>query len=208
VNLLRFIPKRWHAIAAELSKFGTIGVINLVVNFAVFNVLVLTFLRHGELKAKALATVVATTCAYVMNRHWTYRDRPKSTLHREYSLFFLFNIVGLVIEVSVVGAAKYGLHQTHILVLNACTAIGILLGTVFRFWAYRTHVFKLGPQVASPGPVASQPSQSAPTAVNGSSGVAPSVPKAATLRRFVAAMPVAARPAAGTRQRRPSAPRR
>ena len=140
--LLRRVPERFHAITDELAKFGTIGLINLVVNFAVFNLLWLTVLRSGEVKAKAVATIVATTCAYFLNRHWTYRDRPKSTLRREYTLFFLFNIVGLVIEVTVVGVAKYGFHQTHIAVLNLCTAVGIALGTIFRFWAYRTHVFK------------------------------------------------------------------
>ena len=140
--VLRRVPERFHAITDELAKFGTIGLINLVVNFAVFNLLWLTVLRSGEVKAKAVATIVATTCAYFLNRHWTYRDRPKSTLRREYTLFFLFNAVGLVIEVTVVGVAKYGFHQTHIAVLNLCTAVGIGLGTIFRFWAYRTHVFK------------------------------------------------------------------
>jgi putative flippase GtrA len=137
------LPKRWHGITQELAKFGTIGAINLVVNFAVFNLLFLTVLRGGELKAKAVAAIVATTCAYFMNRHWTYRDRPKSTLRREYSLFFFFNLVGMAIEVAVVGITKYGLHETHIIALNISTAIGIGLGTLFRFWAYRTHVFKL-----------------------------------------------------------------
>ena len=55
---------------------------DLVVNFAVFNVLLLTFLADGQAKAKAVATIVATTCAYFMNRHCTYRDRPKSALSR------------------------------------------------------------------------------------------------------------------------------
>jgi putative flippase GtrA len=136
------LPEKWHAITKEMAKFGTIGLINLVVNFAVFNLLWLTVLRNGELKAKAIAAAVAITSAYFMNRHWTYRDRPKSTLHREYALFFFVNIVGLIIEVLVVGVAKYGFGQTHIVVLNICTGFGILLGTIFRFWAYRTHVFK------------------------------------------------------------------
>jgi putative flippase GtrA len=148
VHLDQLVPERWRGLTRELAAFGTVGVVNLFVNFAVFNLLWLTVLRTGELKAKAIATLVATTCAYFMNRHWTYRDRPKSTLRREYGLFFVFNLIGLVIEVAVVGIAKYGLHQTHIVVLNACTAIGILLGTIFRFWAYRTHVFRVEPAVA------------------------------------------------------------
>lgn len=138
------LPARFHGITREFAKFGTIGVINLFVNFAVSNLLLLTVLRGGELKAKAVAAIVATTCAYFMNRHWTYRDRPKSTLRREYSLFFFFNVVGLFIEVGTVGFTKYVLHETHIVAFNISTAVGIGLGTIFRFWAYRTHVFKLG----------------------------------------------------------------
>jgi putative flippase GtrA len=142
-TVIRILPRRFQHMSDEVIKFGIIGVINLVVNFAVVNVLWATVLRDGELKAKAIATIVATTCAYFMNRHWTYRDRPKSTLRREYTLFLFFNAVGLVMEVSVVGLAKYGLGSTHILVLNLGTGVGIVLGTIFRFWAYRTHVFKL-----------------------------------------------------------------
>jgi len=138
----RLLPEKWHAITEEFAKFGTIGVVNLFVNFGVSNLLWLTFLSNGEVKAKAIGTIVATTSAYFMNRHWTYRDRPKSTLRREYALFFIFNLVGLVIEVTVVYLAKYGLHQTHIVVLNLFAGIGIVLGTIFRFWAYRTHVFR------------------------------------------------------------------
>ena len=44
-----------------------------------------------------------------MNRHWTYRDRPKSAMRREYSSSSLFNATGLVIELAVLGVAKYGL---------------------------------------------------------------------------------------------------
>ena len=154
MQLERILPERWHGLTKELAKFGTIGLINLVVNFAVFNLLWLTVLRSGEVKAKAIATIVATTCAYFMNRHWTYRDRPKSTIRREYSLFFFFNLVGLLIEVTVVGVAKYGFHQTHIVVLNLCTALGIVLGTIFRFWAYRTHVFRPADPALADEPVA------------------------------------------------------
>jgi putative flippase GtrA len=139
--MLRAVPTRFHAITDEMAKFGTIGLINLGVNFAVFNALLVGG-GDSQVKSKAVATVVATTCAYFLNRHWTYRHRPKSTLRREYSLFFLFNAVGLVIETGIVAFAKYGFDQTSIVVLNLCTFVGIGIGTVFRFWAYRTHVFK------------------------------------------------------------------
>ncbi|GAA1734489.1 GtrA family protein [Luedemannella helvata] len=145
MRLVQRLPQRWQNLVHEMAKFGTIGVINLAVNLSVTNVLWLTVLHDGEVKAKAIGTLVATTAAYFMNRHWTYRDRPKSTLRREYALFFFFNMVGLIIESATVYLGKYGLHLTHWVALNAFAGIGIVLGTIFRFWAYRTHVFKKEP---------------------------------------------------------------
>jgi putative flippase GtrA len=144
VALLGRLPERFHAITDELAKFGTVGLINVGVNFAVFNAL-LGLISGSEVKAKALATLVAATSAYFLNRYWTYRHRPKTSLQREYALFFFFNAVGLVIETGIVAIAKYGFQETNLVLLNACAFIGIGLGTVFRFWAYRTHVFKDAP---------------------------------------------------------------
>ena len=107
------IPARFHKIGDEIAKFGAIGLINIVVNFAVVNLLWQTaYFSGSEVKAKAVATVIAATSAYFMNRHWTYRDRPKASLRREYTLFFAFNLVGLVIEMAAVYLAKYGLHRS------------------------------------------------------------------------------------------------
>jgi putative flippase GtrA len=161
------MPERFRGLTKELAKFGTIGVINVIMNFAVSNALLLTVFRGGEVKAKAVATLVATTSAYFMNRHWTYRDRPKSTLRREYTLFFFFNLIGLLIESGAVAFTKYGLHMTHIVAFNISTAVGIGLGTLFRFWAYRTHVFKLDE---------TEPAPSVPMAMAAALADAPDIP--------------------------------
>jgi putative flippase GtrA len=160
VVVLSRLPQRFRAITDEMAKFGTIGLINLGVNFAVFNAL-LVLASGSEVKAKAVATMVATTCAYFLNRHWTYRHRPKTTIRREYSLFFFFNAVGLVFEAGIVALAKYGFDQTSLVVLNLCTFVGIAIGTVFRFWAYRTHVFKQAEAHDAPGEAAAAPAVAA-----------------------------------------------
>ena len=161
----RSLTGRWRKLLHEVSKFGAIGAFNLVLNYAVFNLLVLTLFTDGQLKANVGATVVATTSSYFMNRHWTYRDRPKSTLHREYALFFLFNLAGMLIELGVLGLAKYGLGITTLIALNVAKGFGIGLGMVFRFWTYRTVVFREAPIATSgtlyaAGPAA--PTTSAP----------------------------------------------
>ena len=154
-------PDRWQKLVREVVKFGLVGGANTVINFVVFNALVLTILAHGQLKANVIATVVATTASYFMNRHWTYRDRPKSALRREYTLFFLFNGAGLAIELAVLGGAKYGLGLTSLLALNIAKFAGLGLGTLFRFWAYRTFVFKPASTEALAGPAAEPATQPA-----------------------------------------------
>jgi putative flippase GtrA len=108
----------------------------------VFNALALTVLANGQLKATVIATIVSTTTSYLMNRHWTFRDRQRSAVRREYLLFFFFNAAGLAIELVVLAGAKYGLGLTGLLALNLAKTVGIVLGTVFRFWTYRTFVFQ------------------------------------------------------------------
>ena len=140
--LVRLLPERWQKFIHEALKFGLVGGINTAINYAVFNALALTIFVDGQLKATVIATVVATITSYLMNRHWTYRDRPKSAMQREYALFFLFNGVGLLIELGVLAAAKYGLGMTSLLALNVAKTGGVVLATLFRFWSYRTFVFQ------------------------------------------------------------------
>ncbi|SCL35975.1 Putative flippase GtrA (transmembrane translocase of bactoprenol-linked glucose) [Micromonospora pallida] len=145
MRLVRLLPERWQKFIREALKFGIVGGINTVINYAVFNALALTVFTDGQLKAAVAATIVATISSYLMNRHWTYRDRPKSAMRREYALFFLFNATGLLIELGVLAAAKYGLGVTGLLALNVAKTGGVVLATLFRFWSYRTFVFQPAP---------------------------------------------------------------
>lgn len=142
MRLVRLLPTRWQKFIQEVLKFGTVGGINTALNYVVFNILVLTVFTTGQLKATVVATVVATCSSYLMNRYWTYRDRPRSAMRRESALFFFFNGAGLLIELSVLGLVKYGFDITSLLWLNIAKTVGLLFGTVFRFWSYRTFVFK------------------------------------------------------------------
>lgn len=145
----RLMPARWQKFVHEALKFGIVGGVNTAINYAVFITLALTVFHGGELKATVVATVVAAFTSYLMNRHWTYRDRPKSAMRRESMLFFLFNGAGLAIELGLLGIAKYGLGITSLTVITAVKTIGLVVGTAFRFWAYRTFVFRTTPAEAA-----------------------------------------------------------
>ncbi|MCW2778800.1 MAG: polysaccharide biosynthesis protein GtrA [Frankiales bacterium] len=131
---------KYDVVAREAAKFGAVGALNTVLDFAVLNLLVFGF-GLQPLRSKVISTVVAATSSYLMNRHWTFRHREQGDVRREYVLFFLLNAVGLGISLLVLAAVRYGLDQDGALAINAANVVGIGLGTVFRFWSYRRYVW-------------------------------------------------------------------
>ena len=109
MRLVRPLIARLRSLAPEAVAFGVIGAANSLLYFVLFNLL----LNIGAVKANVLATLVTTTLSYLANRHWTYRTRPKSRKRREYSLFFGFNLAGLLIQSGVVGVVKYSFGLTE-----------------------------------------------------------------------------------------------
>ncbi|WP_405992879.1 GtrA family protein [Streptomyces sp. NBC_00986] len=131
-------------LAREVAKFGAVGVVGTVVNFAVSNLLWhLTSLQ--AVRANVIATIVAIACNYVGFRYFTYRDRDKSARTKELSLFLAFSLVGLVIENGILFAAIYGFGWDSSLQRNVFKVLGIGIATLFRFWSYRSWVFKALP---------------------------------------------------------------
>lgn len=99
-------------------------------------------LEDKPLTAKAISTTLATIVTYAGNRHWTWRDRAWGRMHREYALFFALNAVGMAIAVACLAASHYALGLTSPLADNiSANVVGLVLGTTFRFWAYRRYVF-------------------------------------------------------------------
>jgi len=77
-------------------KFGVVGVLNTLINLAVFNALLVSIADVGRLKANFVATAVATVFAYLMSRYWTFKDRQSEhSTSREFLLFVFLNLIGL-----------------------------------------------------------------------------------------------------------------
>jgi putative flippase GtrA len=129
----------------EIAKFGVVGLVALIVDVTVFNFLLYhsSGLLHGKpTTAKIVSTTIATVVSYIGNRFWTFRHRDRVGNAREYLLFFLLNGVGLAIAAGCVAFSNYVLGLTSPLANNiAANVVGLGLGTMFRFWAYRRWVF-------------------------------------------------------------------
>jgi putative flippase GtrA len=138
----------------EMIKFGIVGAVAFVVDLGLFNILrntVLSGYGSGPLSRAVIATIisafVATCVAWIGNRAWTFRHRRNRPVHHEALLFALTNGVALLIQAGCVGFSHHVLGQETLVAENLAKLVGIALGTLFRFWAYRRFVFSHEPLV-------------------------------------------------------------
>lgn len=144
VQVVKSLYERFEHLVHEVAKFGIVGLISFIIDFGLFNALSMPAgpLAHKVLTSKAISTTVATTFAYFANRHWTWRDRTRSGLGREYLLFFVLNGIGLGIMELCLVISRYVMGFDTALSNNVSAyGFGLVLGTIFRFWAYRRWVF-------------------------------------------------------------------
>lgn len=137
-RLRGFIGLFWR----EVAKFGLVGALAFVVDSTVYIWLMSGPMHSSEVWAKAIATVVASVFSWIANRYWTFRNRQQTNVVREVALFAVMNFVGLLIAAGCVWFAKYplGLTDKYSLFI-AGNVVGLILGTIFRFFAYRFWVF-------------------------------------------------------------------
>jgi len=144
--------------AAEIARFGTVGLVAYVIDVGLFNLMVHAgnpgVFADKPVTAKIIAAVIATLFAYAANREWTWRDRRRQGFAREYALFLLLNGIALIITIIPLVISRYGLNLDSTLADNiSANVIGVGLGTFFRFWSYRKWVFPRTPEDAIPQPL-------------------------------------------------------
>jgi len=140
VTALRGLYVRFRQLIHEFAKFGIIGVIGLIITNGGY--ILLHSHDVGPVTSTTIATIVATTVAYIGNRYWSFAHRERTSVPREGLIFFVLNGIGLLIQDAVVAFNSYILHLEHhqlaeFLALN----IGIAIATLFRFWSYRRFVW-------------------------------------------------------------------
>ncbi|MEU6409753.1 GtrA family protein [Microbispora sp. NPDC046933] len=151
--LVRRVYRRFAGPFREFAAFGLVGAACFLIETTLFN-LACFGLGLGAMTSKVLAASVATIFAYTGNRYWTWKDRERVGLTREYLLFYLLNGIALLMGLLLVGFTKYTLKWDTPLPLNAANVLGIGLGSIFRFWAYRKWVF-----LEATVPIISEPSK-------------------------------------------------
>lgn len=126
----------------EVAKFGVVGGIAFVIDSAIYLWLLSGSMGGHPTKAKIISAAVATVFSWLANRYWTFRHRRRANMVREVTMFIIMNGIGIAIASACVYVSHWVLgFDSAYADFIAGSVVGLVLGTIFRFFAYRFWVF-------------------------------------------------------------------
>ncbi|WP_345713448.1 GtrA family protein, partial [Kineococcus glutinatus] len=162
-GLLARLRGTYELVVREMAKFGVVGALAFVVDTGIYNLLCFAgpdregVLNHKPLTAKVISVALATLFSWLGNRYWTFRHRHQPGKLRELLLFGVMNAGGLLIALGCLGFTVYVLGLRSPLAQNvSANVVGLVLGTAFRYYAYRTFGLVPPAALAVAGPAAPQ----------------------------------------------------
>jgi putative flippase GtrA len=124
------------SLRAEFAVFGSVGAACLVGDIVFFNLFAFQ-VGMTPLVAKSVSMVITGAMAFFGHRHLTFRDRAGGGYRREVPLFVLVTLATVVLSLLPLYAARHLAGLDSVLWLNIANLVGIALGTVARYGAYR-----------------------------------------------------------------------
>ncbi len=123
-------------IVRQFTKFALVGLLNTLIDYAVFAGLVFAVHIH-YLVANIISFSLAATNSYLLNRRWTFRSRNPAW-RNEAVKFFIIIILGLGLNEVILFLLVDKAH-IHALLAKAAGIVVVMfwnfLGT--RLWAFR-----------------------------------------------------------------------
>lgn len=131
----------------QFARFGTVGVLNTLVDFATTNALMFLLApssRLGLFAVSAAACAVAACNSYYLNSRWTFRARNETRML--IPRFMAVSSLGLMINSATFASATAFLQQAFpsaptILLVNAGKLAGVCMALSVTFLGYRFAVF-------------------------------------------------------------------
>ena len=144
----------------RFTKFLVVGVTGFIVDFGIFNLL-LRALNFPPVLAQAISFTSAAINNFIWNRYWTYPDSRSKPLLRQFGMFFVLSVIGLLIRtpifalfsgpmVALVESMQYGVFAglinfvtgtLHISIeqlgYNLALAIAVLVVLFWNFFSNR-----------------------------------------------------------------------
>jgi len=139
--------------ASQFIKVGTIGLLNTVVDFSLFNLL-----RVGGVSrnwAITIAFAVATFVSYLLNRRWSFQLTDGRVSLRETINFYAINIVAWLVTIGIVQIADWIFGPLSLFGENVAKIAAVVVILIPKFAGYRDIVFRRALTADGRDPVAS-----------------------------------------------------
>ena len=132
----------------EGAKFLTVGGVATLVAFVFFNGLVHGYfggpgpMHDDPLVAFVIANTIGMLVSYRGSRSWAFRNREAVGAAGGRVRFFVINLVSMVIPLGCLSFSRYVLGLSDPVADNvAANVVGLVLGTLARFWALKQFIF-------------------------------------------------------------------
>lgn len=116
-------------------KFAIVGVVNTLLNFVIFAIL--SFSGVHYIIANVIAYTVATANSYFWNSRWVFNHsggfKSKASMK-----FFMLNLVGLILNTSIMFVLVEVFDVMEILALVFATGIVMIFNYIFnKIWVFK-----------------------------------------------------------------------
>src|SRR5512134_3557605 len=91
------LPKSKRKEVKRFLKFLVVGSTGFIVDFGMFNLL-LKALNFPPILAQAISFTLAAINNFLWNRYWTYPDSRSKPILRQFGMFFVLSVIGLLIR--------------------------------------------------------------------------------------------------------------
>ena len=108
----------------RFTKFLVVGVTGFIVDFGIFNLL-LRALNFNPVLAQAISFTSAAINNFIWNRYWTYPDSRSKPLLRQFGMFFVLSVIGLLIRTPI-----FALFSGPMVVLVESMQYGVFAGLI------------------------------------------------------------------------------
>jgi dolichol-phosphate mannosyltransferase len=122
----------------ELTKFYMVGGIGLVINYFV-SYFIFTSFHLDHIQSSIFGIIVSLSSNFMLNKLWTFQDKNMKydIILRQYVKYFIFNSVGVILQLSIV----YGLGKTSI-DYGLVVIIAIAIASILNYTVNKKFIFK------------------------------------------------------------------
>lgn len=146
---------RLRRLSGEVARFSAVNVAATAVSLVLFNLITHGFkgwfdgpLNDHVITAYLLANSVGMFVSFYGSRHYAFRHRHAAGLGGGMPHYVAINLASFVIPVTCLWLTRNVFGWDTIYADNmSANVVGALLGNAFRFWAFRTFVFKRPPHL-------------------------------------------------------------